>query len=67
MPNNPTQDIYNPDGIGSEFEEQYFNEINNPDNADQSLYRKENDNQALDVKTRIMHDINLRTKVYVKI
>jgi len=74
MPNNPTQDMYQPDGIGSEFEEHYFNEINvaeifrlNPDNADQSLYRKENDNQALDVKTRIMHDINTRAKVYIKI
>ena len=74
MPNNHTQDLYNPDGIGSEFEEHIFSEVNiseifrlNPDNNDQSLYRKESETQALDVKTRIMHDLHANTKIYVKI
>ncbi len=74
MSNNHTQDLYNPDGIGSEFEEHIFSEINiaeifrlNADNKDQSLYRKENDTQAMDVKTRIMHNITQNTKVYITI
>ena len=74
MANNHTQDLYRPDGIGSEFEEHQFSEINiaeifrlNPDNADQSLYRKETEIEALDVKTRILHNINARAKVYIKI
>ena len=28
MPNNPSQDTYNPAGTGSEFEEHYFSELN---------------------------------------
>ena len=28
MPNNPAQDTYRPDGIGSEFEEHQFDDIN---------------------------------------
>ena len=74
MPNNPTQDRYQPDGIGSEFEEHFFNELNvgeifrlNADTKDQSLYRKENETQAMDVKTRIMHDINSNMKTYTTI
>ncbi len=74
MPNNHTQDLYRPDGVGSEFEEHPFSEINiseifrlNPDNADQSLYRKETEREALDVKTRLLHNIDGRTKVYIKI
>ena len=74
MPNNQAQDRYNPTGIGSEFEEHIFNEINiaeifrlNPDSNDESLYRKENETQAMDVKTRIMHNINQDMKVYILI
>ena len=74
MPNNPTQDMYRPDGVGSEFEEHLFNELNigeifrlNADNKDESLYRKENENQAMDVKTRIIHNIGSNIKVYVTI
>ena len=74
MPNNQAQDRYNPTGIGSEFEEHTFNAINigeifrlNPDSNDQSIYRKENEQQAMDIKTRIMHNINDNTKVYIKI
>ena len=74
MPNNPTQDRYQPDGIGSEFEEHYFNELNtgeifrlNADTKDQSLYRKENETKAMDVKTRILHNIGNNIKVYTTI
>ena len=74
MPNNQAQDRYNPTGIGSEFEEHDFNDINigeifrlNPDSNDQSLYRKENETQAIDVKTRVMHNINQNTTVYITI
>ena len=74
MPNNPTQDMYRPNNIGSEFEEHLFNELNvgeifrfNADNNDQSLYRKENETQAMDVKTRKTHNINNNVKVYTTI
>ena len=74
MPNNQAQDRYNPTGVGSEFEEHTFNEINiseifrlNPDSNDQSIYRKENETQAMDVKTRIMHNLNQNIKVYILI
>jgi hypothetical protein len=74
MPNNHTQDLYRPDGIGSEFEEHEFSEVNegeifrlNADNKDQSLYRKENEIQAMDIKTRVLHNIAANTKIYIKI
>ena len=74
MPNNHTQDLYNPDGIGSEFEEHTFNAINigeifrlNPDSNDQSIYRKENETQSMDVKTRMLHNIDQNTAVYIVI
>ena len=74
MPNNPAQDAYNPSGIGSEFEEHIFDDINigeifrfNADSNDQSIYRKENEIQAMDIKTRLVHDINRNTKIYVTI
>ena len=74
MPNNHTQDLYRPDGIGSELEEHFFSEINiaeifrlNNNPKDQSLYRKENETQAMDVKQRVIHDIAQNTKVYVTI
>ncbi len=74
MPNNHTQDLYRPDGIGSEFEEHEFSEVNegeifrlNASNADKSLYRKENETQAMDLKTRILHNLAASTKIYIKI
>ena len=74
MPNNPTQDMYRPNNIGSEFEEHLFNELNvgeifrlNADTKDQSLYRKENETKAMDVKTRILHNIGNNIKVYTTI
>ena len=75
MPNNPSQDTYNPAGVGSEFEEHYFSELNEGEifrihdnnNANTEQFRKENEQQAMDVKTRIIHNINDNTKVYIKI
>jgi len=74
MPNNPAQDAFRPDGIGSEFEEHNFDEIPtgeifrlNAYDSDLSLYRKENEYEAMDVKTRIMHNIAGNVKVYTKI
>ena len=74
MPNNPTQDMYRPAAAGSEFEEHNFDEIPegeifrfNADDEDMSLYRKENETEALDVKTRITHAIAGNIKVYTKI
>ena len=74
MPNNQAQDRYNPTGVGSEFEEHTFNAINiseifrlNPDSNDQSIYRKENETQSMDVKTRMLHNIDQNTAVYIVI
>ena len=74
MPNNPTQDAYRPDGIGSEFEEHQFSEVNvgeifrlNADTKDQSIYRKENETQAINVKQRVMHTLSPSTKIYITI
>ena len=74
MANNPIQDRYQPGAIGSEFEKHDFGEVNegeifrfNADDKDQSLYRKENETQAMDVKTRILHVIQSNTKIYIKI
>ena len=74
MPNNPAQDAYNPSGIGSEFEEHIFDDINigeifrfNATSSDQSLYRKENETQAMDVKTRVLHNISNNTNIYITI
>ena len=74
MPNNQAQDRYNPTGIGSEFEEHNFSDINigeifrlNADSKDESLYRKENETQAIDVKTRLMHNIGQNIQVYITI
>ncbi len=72
MANDPAQDRYNPPSIGSEFEEDYFSEINPgelfrlfPDNR-QKIYRKSGDNFAFDIKERVDIQFGARDKVYVK-
>ena len=72
MANDPAQDRYNPPSIGSEFEEDYFSEINPgelfrlfPDNR-QKMYRKSDDNIAFDIKERVEIQFGARDKVYVK-
>ena len=74
MPNNPTQDTYNPDGIGSEFEEHNFEDLNTGEvfrtenNSYSNIqYRKENDNEALSIVEGKLYSFNPRHAVYVKI
>ena len=75
MPNNPTEDRYNPNSIGSEFEEHLFDDINigeifrlyDNNNEETQLYRKETETEAMNVKTREVSVQNKRAKVYIKI
>ena len=72
MANDPAQDRYNPPSIGSEFEEDYFSEINPGElfrlfpNNGQKMYRKSGDNFAFDIKERVEILFEARDKVYVK-
>ena len=75
MPNNPTEDRYNPNPIGSEFESNLFDDINigeifrlyDNNNEETQLYRKETETQAMNVKTREGFVPDKRTTVYIKI
>ena len=75
MPNDPTQDKYNPTSIGSEFEQHLFDDINigeifrlyDNNNEETQLYRKETETEAMNVKTREVSVQNKRTVVYIKI
>ena len=75
MPNNPSQDTYNPSGTGSEFEQHNFSEINigeifrihDNNNNTTEQFRKENDGQAIGIKNRVMYDFSQNQKVYIKI
>ena len=73
MPNNQAQDAYNPDRIGSEFEEHIFEELNigevfrmSTDNGDPQ-YRKENETQAFSLVERKLYNANARQVVFTKI
>ena len=75
MPNNPTEDRYNPNPIGSEFESNLFDDINigeifrlyDNNNEETQLYRKETETEAMNVKTREGFVPDKRTTVYIKI
>ena len=73
MSNNPTQDAYNPDRIGSEFEKHLFEELNDGeifrmDTDNNSIqYRKENDTQAFSLSERKLYNATARQVVYTKI
>ena len=75
MPNNPTQDRYNPNSIGSEFENHLFDDINigeifrlyDNNNEETQLYRKETETEAMNVKTRNVFAPDVKTVVYIKI
>ena len=75
MPNIPTEDRYNPDPIGSEFESHLFDDINigeifrlyDNNNEETQLYRKETETEAMNVKTREGFVPDKRTTVYIKI
>ena len=75
MPNNPAEDRYNPNPIGSEFESNLFDDINigeifrlyDNNNAETQLYRKETETEAMNVRTREVFVPEKRTNVYIKI
>ena len=75
MPNNPTEDRYNPASIGSEFENHLFDDINigeifrlyGNNNEKTQLYRKETETEAMNVKTRKVFAPDVKTVVYIKI
>ena len=75
MPNNPAEDRYNPNPIGSEFENHLFDDINigeifrlyDNNNAETQLYRKETETEAMNVRTREVFVPEKRTNVYIKI
>ena len=75
MPNRPTEDRYNPASIGSEFEDQLFDDINigeifrlyDNNNQETQLYRKETETEAMNVRTREVFVPEKRTNVYIKI
>ena len=75
MPNNPTQDRYDPNLIGSEFENHLFDDINigeifrlyDNNDAETQLYRKETETEAMNVKTREVLAPDRNTIVYIKI
>jgi len=75
MPNNPAEDRYNPQGIGSEFENHLFDDINigeifrlyDNNDAETQLYRKETETEAMNVKTREVLTPDRNTIVYIKI
>ena len=75
MPNNPAEDRYNPEEIGSEFENHLFDDINvgeifrlyDNNNEETQLYRKETETEAMNVKTRNVFAPDVKTVVYIKI
>ena len=75
MPNNQAQDRYNPNPIGSEFENHLFDDINigeifrlyDNNNEETQLYRKETETEAMNVRTREVSVQDKRTAVYIKI
>ena len=75
MPNRPTEDMYNPAPIGSEFEGHLFDDVNigeifrlyDNNNEETQLYRKETETGAMNVRTREVFIPEKRTMVYIKI
>ena len=73
MSNNQAQDAYNPDRIGSEFEEHIFDELNEGEifrmstNNNDSQYRKEHEREAYSLKEMRLILIQRRQKVFTKI
>tara|TARA_A100001201_G_scaffold45540_1_gene46405 strand:+ start:345 stop:572 length:228 start_codon:yes stop_codon:yes gene_type:complete len=72
MANNPTEDMYNPPGIGqNDFDEFRFDDIEQDDlfwlkssNGDNPSYRKMNDTQGYNVTTGIVEDFDRMRVVY---
>tara|TARA_Y100000004_G_scaffold35357_1_gene37862 strand:+ start:275 stop:502 length:228 start_codon:yes stop_codon:yes gene_type:complete len=72
MANNPSEDMYNPPGIGqNDFDEFRFDDIEQDDlfwlkstNDDNPSYRKMNDTQGYNVQTGIVQDFDRMSVVY---
>ena len=72
MANNPTEDMYNPPGIGqNDFDEFRFDDIEQDDlfwlkssNGDNPSYRKMNDTQGYNVTTGIVEHFDRMRVVY---
>ena len=72
MSNDHAKDRYDPPSVGSEFDEDRFSEINPGevfrlfrDNVSK-IYRKTNDNFALDLKEGVEIQFDSNEKIYVK-
>ena len=76
--NNQVNDRYNPaSNMSVDFEEFYFQDLevdelfwqtNKPKEGEASIpWRKENENQAVNIKTQTTHNFQGKTKVYQKI
>jgi len=72
MANNPSEDMYNPPGIGqNDFDEFRFDDIEQDDlfwlnstNGNNPSYRKMNDTQGYNVQTGIVQDFDRMSVVY---
>jgi len=70
--NDHAQDRYDPPAIGSEWEEQFFSELNRGDvfrvlqNPTAKQYRKLDEGTAFDVKEQKEIKLDPQEKVYVK-
>ena len=72
MSNDHAKDRYDPPSVGSEFDEDRFSEINPGEvfrlfrDNDSKVYRKTNDNFALDLKEGVEIQFDSNEKIYVK-
>ncbi len=72
MANDHAKDRCDPPSVGSEFDEDRFSEINPGEvfrlfmNNDSKIYRKTNDNFALDLKEGVEIQFDPNEKIYVK-
>ena len=72
MANDHAKDRYDPPSVGSEFDEDRFSEINPGEvfrlfrDNDSKIYRKTNDNFALDLKEGVEIQFDSNEKIYVE-
>ena len=72
MGNDHAQDRYDPPGVGSDFEEDYFGDVNigevfrlRPESK-AKVFRKVKDGVAFDIKESREVQLGLRDEIYVK-
>jgi len=72
MGNDHAQDRYDPPGVGSDFEEDYFGDVNIGEvfrlrpNSKAKVFRKVKDGLAFDIKESKEIQLGLRDLIYVK-